>query len=90
MAGTEKSLTAETEATADFIYMRWEGDRKAVNGLKGEIEIDRSADLQAWANKLKPIRSRGMEVFGYFGKYFSGLPPSDAKTLSKLIVDSAD
>jgi uncharacterized protein YecE (DUF72 family) len=86
LAGTEKLGTEIGEATADFLYMRWEGDRKAVNGLKGEIEVDRKADLQAWAEKLKPYLDRGMELFGYFGKYYSGLPPSDAKTLSELLV----
>jgi uncharacterized protein YecE (DUF72 family) len=29
------------EVTADFIYIRWEGDRAKVNGLLGKIEADR-------------------------------------------------
>lgn len=85
LAGTEKLGTDMGEATADFTYLRWEGDRKAVNGLKGEIEVDRKTDLQAWAEKLKPVLKGGVEVFGYFGKYYSGLPPSDVKTLNQLL-----
>lgn len=87
-ASTEKLGIEVGEITAEFLYLRWEGDRKAVNGLKGEIEADRKADLQAWAIKLKPYLDRGIEVFGYFGKYYSGLPPSDVKTLSELIVST--
>jgi uncharacterized protein YecE (DUF72 family) len=85
LASTEKLGGEIGESTADFLYLRWEGDRKAVNGLKGEIEVDRKTDLQQWANKLNQYLHRGMEVFGYFGKYYSGLPPSDVKTLIALL-----
>jgi uncharacterized protein YecE (DUF72 family) len=81
LAITEKPLTSQFEVTADFLYMRWEGNRKTVNGLKGEIEVNQTEDLQAWAEKLKPYLERGVDVFGYFGKYYSGLPPSDVKAL---------
>jgi uncharacterized protein YecE (DUF72 family) len=81
LAVTEKPLSSQFEVTADFLYMRWEGNRKTVNGLKGEIEMDQTSDLQVWAEKLKPYLDRGTEVFGYFGKYYSGLPPSDVKAL---------
>ena len=81
---TEKSIT-EFEATADFLYIRWEGDRKSVNGQKGEIEVDKAEDLQTWADKLRPRLNRGLKVFGYFGKYYSGLPPSDVQILWKNI-----
>ena len=81
---TEKSIS-EFETTAEFLYIRWEGDRKSVNGLKGEIEVDKAEDLQTWADKLKPRLDRGLKVFGYFGKYYSGLPPSDVQMLSKIL-----
>jgi uncharacterized protein YecE (DUF72 family) len=85
VAGTEKLGNEVGEATAGFVYLRWEGDRKAVNGLQGKIEVDRKADLKAWADKLKQVLGGGVEVFGYFGKYFSGLPPSDVRTLLGFI-----
>jgi uncharacterized protein YecE (DUF72 family) len=85
LAGTEKRGNEAGEATAGFVYLRWEGDRKAVNGLQGKIEVDRKTDLKAWADKLKPVLGGGVEVFGYFGKYYSGLPPSDVRTLLGFI-----
>jgi uncharacterized protein YecE (DUF72 family) len=86
LAWAETYKPETSEVTAGFLYMRWEGDRKAVNGLLGKIEADRTADLQVWADKLKPFLAGGMEVFGYFGKYFSGLPPSDVQTLQSLLL----
>ena len=69
------------EETADFLYVRWEGNRKTVTGTLGELEVDRSKDTQAWAKRLQPFLKRGTEVFGYFSKYYSGFPPLDVKTL---------
>jgi uncharacterized protein YecE (DUF72 family) len=69
------------EASADFGYLRWEGDRKTVTGTLGKTETNRSENIQAWAAKLKTLVSNGTEVFGYFSKYYSGFPPSDAAEL---------
>jgi uncharacterized protein YecE (DUF72 family) len=72
------------EVTSNFLYFRWEGDRKKVNGTLGRIEAERGEDLKLEAEKIKPLLGK-MEVFGYFGKYYSGYPPSDvAKMLSNL------
>jgi len=68
------------EMTADFLYVRWEGDRKKVNGTLGKIEADRAEDLKLEADKIKPFVGK-IEVFGYFGKYYSGYPPSDIANL---------
>jgi uncharacterized protein YecE (DUF72 family) len=73
------------EVTADFLYVRWEGDRKAVTGTLAKTETDRANDIQAWADKLKPFLNQGKLVFGYFSKYYSGYPPSDVKQLLQSV-----
>ena len=73
-----------SEVTADFLYVRWEGDRKRVNGTLGKIEADRTEDLNLVADKIKPYLSK-MQVYGYFGKYYSGYPPSDIVTLQNYL-----
>ena len=73
------------EVTSDFLYVRLEGDRKKVNGLVGEVEVDTHVSLSEWANKLKPYIDKQTEVFVYFGKYYSGYPPSDVDSLSSLL-----
>jgi len=72
-----------SELTSDFIYVRWEGDRKKINGTFGKIEVDKTDEIALWAGKLKPYMERKMEVFGYFSKYYSGFPPSDIPTFLK-------
>ncbi|HVO37182.1 MAG TPA: DUF72 domain-containing protein [Candidatus Acidoferrum sp.] len=71
--------------TADFAYMRWEGDRRKVKGTLGEVEVDRMHDIEMWAEKLKDLLGKTSEVFGYFSKYYSGNPTGDAKQLLSLL-----
>jgi uncharacterized protein YecE (DUF72 family) len=73
-----------SEVPADFLYVRWEGDRKKVNGTLGKIEADRTEGLKLVADGIKPFLSK-MQVYGYFGKYYSGYPPSDVATLQSLL-----
>jgi uncharacterized protein YecE (DUF72 family) len=78
------------EVTSDFIYVRWEGDRRRVNGTLGRIEVDRAAKIKVWAERIKPYLDEQTEVFGYFSKYYSGHSPSDAKDLLKNILVRTD
>lgn len=78
------------EMTSSFVYARWEGDRKKVKGNLGKIEENKSNTTKMWANKLKQFLTEGIDVFGYFSKYYSGHPPSDARELLKFADDSDD
>jgi uncharacterized protein YecE (DUF72 family) len=74
-----------SEVTSDFLYARLEGDRSKVKGTLGEIEVDSIEGLKMWAEKIKPFLARKVEVYGYFGKYYSGFPPSDINALLNLL-----
>jgi uncharacterized protein YecE (DUF72 family) len=75
-------LIPETQQiTADFVYIRWEGDRRKVNGTLGKVEVDRTDDIRRWAQKIIRLLDETKEVFGYFSKYYSGDPPTDARQL---------
>jgi uncharacterized protein YecE (DUF72 family) len=75
------NMPTAKEVTSDFLYIRLEGDRKKVNGTLGKIETDSADRLRLWADKIKLMMGE-IEVFGYFGKYYSGLPPHDIELLS--------
>lgn len=71
--------------TADFTYIRWEGDRKKVKGTLGKVEKDRNEDIKDWAEKIKGSEFEHVDIFGYFSKSYSGYPPGDVKMLLELI-----
>jgi uncharacterized protein YecE (DUF72 family) len=69
---------------SNFVYIRWEGDRKKVKGTLGKIEVERKNEIQSWAEKIKPL-SKNTDVFGYFSKYYSGYPPFDVTYLQSIL-----
>ena len=73
--------------TADFAYLRWEGDRRKVNGLIGRVEVDRTEKMGGWAEEIKVLMKEVSPVFGYFSKYYSGHPPTDVKHLVAMLED---
>jgi uncharacterized protein YecE (DUF72 family) len=61
--------------TAEFLYVRWLGDRKAMEKITTEWSrevIDREERLRAWAEVLISVRSRVRAVYGYFNNHYSG------------------
>jgi len=78
------NMPQTSEVTSDFLYVRWEGNRQKVNGTLGKVEVDTQENLRSWAEKIEPFLNNRFEVFGYFGKYFSGYPPSDIDLLLNL------
>lgn len=81
----DSGLPEIDQITADFNYIRWEGDRTKVNGTLGRVEIDRTEDIKSWARKIIKILDQTKEVIGYFSKYYSGAPTADAKTLIDIL-----
>jgi uncharacterized protein YecE (DUF72 family) len=69
------------EVTADFAYLRWEGNRKKIKGTTGKVEQERGKEILEWAERIKGLIDDSIEVFGYFSKYYSGHSPTDAKLL---------
>ncbi len=82
------SMLDTTMLTAEFAYVRWQGDGNSVKGTLGKIEVDRTSDIEYWAQKIKNLGNRVTDLFGYFSKYYSGYPPDDAEQLSRLLVPS--
>ena len=72
--------TAKVE-TGEFTYIRLEGDRKKVNGEKGETEQDRLPDNQRWADWISSEQSKGRSTYLYVSKFYSGYPPTDIEQI---------
>jgi len=67
--------------TGKFTYLRLEGDRKKVNGEKGETEQDRHAVNLHWADWISSEQSKGRSTYLYVSKYYSGYPPTDIEQI---------
>jgi uncharacterized protein YecE (DUF72 family) len=86
LAMVEHSFWPKAEAlTADFTYIRWEGDARKVKGTLGQVEVDKTTNTREWGEKIKKLLNNQIEVFGYFSKYYSGHPPTDARQLLDIL-----
>ena len=86
LAMVEQPFMPTTDVvTSDFTYIRLEGDRRKVNGTLGKPELDRTADITAWAEKIKKFMDLSTDVYVYLSKFYSGYPPADARRLTELL-----
>jgi uncharacterized protein YecE (DUF72 family) len=52
------------------------------------IQVDRTAEIEAWVAVLWPYAEQGREVFGYVNNHFAGHSPESARELQRLLGQS--
>jgi uncharacterized protein YecE (DUF72 family) len=76
--------------TADFLYLRLIGDRKAVEEASGgsfdRIVIDQSARLERWAELLRENLGRVPETYAYANNHYAGYGPETIRDLAERVL----
>jgi uncharacterized protein YecE (DUF72 family) len=65
--------------TADFTYIRWLGDRYAIEKVTkvwDKVVVDRARALSEWAKACRLILCRGVSIFAYANNHFAGHGPA--------------
>ena len=70
--------------TADFLYLRFIGPHGQYKTKDKEL-VDKTADLQAWHEKLKPLLSQFKEIYGFFNNDYSGYSPATCNRFKKIV-----
>src|SRR6266571_5800694 len=68
------------EVTADFVYVRWLGDHRKITRF-AEIQVDRSAATERWAETLRDLSSRVTRIYGYYNNHYAGHSPASVRQL---------
>jgi uncharacterized protein YecE (DUF72 family) len=85
VAWTEwRDLPRVTEVTADFLYLRWLGDREAVEKLD-RVQIDRGRSFESWQADLARALPQVREVYGYFNNHWAGHSPASANEMKRRL-----
>jgi uncharacterized protein YecE (DUF72 family) len=84
----KQMLQLAERPTANFIYLRLMGADQGIVDYS-RIQIDRSRDLETWANVLWPYAEQGREAFVYINNHFAGHSPSSARDLQRLVRQDA-
>ncbi len=76
-------LSTLPEITADFVYLRFIGDRSL--GDLGRVQIDRTAEMEKWAARLQSVQDRVARAFVLFNNHFAGFGPACADQFRRIL-----
>ncbi len=77
-------LPRDPAVTADFLYLRWMGDRRAVERYD-RLQIARDREHDAWERDVKAALPRVREVYGYFNNHWAGHSPASAADMKRRL-----
>lgn len=83
----ETLLALAARPTAGFHYLRWMGPDRSIETFS-RVVVDRSAELEAWAEALRPLPARGVDLFGFANNHFAGHSPDSIRRLQRLLGQS--
>lgn len=72
--------------TADFTYIRWLGDRKAIEEkttVWNKLVIDRTTEMEEWIPVMQKLLEDGLTVYGYFNNHWAGSGYASARMFSE-------
>jgi uncharacterized protein YecE (DUF72 family) len=85
VAWTEwRDLPRVTEVTADFLYLRWLGDRREIERYT-HVQVERADSFDAWQKDLERALPEVREVYGYFNNHWAGHSPASANTMKQRL-----
>ncbi len=68
------------QPTTDFAYLRWMGPDRAITDYS-HLQVDRSAELDAWAAMIPVLQRQVRTVYGYVNNHFAGHSPASVRML---------
>jgi uncharacterized protein YecE (DUF72 family) len=79
MPPVQQLMRQHDVVTADFVYIRWLGDRKAIEAITSKwdrLVVDRRQDTAAWVAIVRELLARHLPVYGFYNNHYAGHSPS--------------
>jgi uncharacterized protein YecE (DUF72 family) len=73
--------------TADFAYIRWLGDRQAMEAITqrwDRLVIDRTQDTRIWVSVVRQLLARDLTVYGFYNNHYAGHSPGSIALFSNI------
>ncbi len=73
--------------TAHFTYVRWLGDRKAIEEqtkVWNKIIVDRRGELAEWVEVLKTVHKRKIQILAFANNHYAGYGPGTVEQFREL------
>ena len=79
-------MPALDTVTAPFAYIRWLGRREDIpDDDYSKIRLDRSVQLDRWAEQVHRYLEQGLEVYGYANNHYMGHSPATLRTFQQKL-----
>jgi uncharacterized protein YecE (DUF72 family) len=78
--------------TADFAYIRWLGDRQAMEAITQKwdrLVVDRTQDTRTWVTVVRQFLARDLTVYGFYNNHYAGHSPGSIALFSEIWQNSA-
>jgi uncharacterized protein YecE (DUF72 family) len=92
MPPIQELLRQHDVVTADFAYIRWLGDRQAMEAITqtwDHLVIDRTQDTRTWVTVVRQLLARDLTVYGFYNNHYAGHSPGSIALFAALWSDSA-
>ena len=90
MPSVDRVFSMIDPLTADFVYIRLLGDRRAIEAkttVWNQIVEDRTASMTSWVDVCQIIQRRGIPQYVYFNNHYEGFAVASAERFRRLCAE---
>ena len=90
MPSEERVFSTIDPITADFVYIRLLGDRKAIEAkttVWNQVVEDRTASMSSWADVCQMVQRRGIPQYVYFNNHYEGFAVASVQRFRRLCAE---
>jgi uncharacterized protein YecE (DUF72 family) len=87
MPSIQELMRQHDVVTADFAYIRWLGDRQAMEAITQKwdrLVVDRTQDTRMWVAAVRQLLARDLAVYGFYNNHYAGHSPSSIALFAEI------
>jgi uncharacterized protein YecE (DUF72 family) len=87
MPSAERVFSMIDPITADFVYVRLLGDRKAIEAkttVWNQVVEDKTASMNSWVDVCQMVQRRGIPQYVYFNNHYEGFAVASVERFRRL------
>ena len=87
MPSAERVFSTIDPITADFVYIRLLGDRKAIEAkttVWNQVVEDKTASMTSWVDVCQMVQRRGIPQYVYFNNHYEGFAVASVERFRRL------
>src|SRR5580704_7151192 len=90
MPSVERVFSTIDPITADFVYVRLLGDRKAIEAkttVWNQVIEDKTASMNSWVDVCQMVQRRGIQQYVYFNNHYEGFAVASVQRFRRLCAE---